>query len=87
MLAKEFGFFSGDAIVVENRVELDGIVITASRSAPDIGRQEPFMKITVSGNGEAASLLMEEGGFALGSKKNFSEDVTRWVNGDLTCSK
>jgi hypothetical protein len=85
--AKEYGFFSGDAIIVENKVELDGIVITASRSAPDIGRQEPFMRITVSSQAEAANVRVEEGGFALASKNNFSQDVTRWINGDSTCSK
>ena len=85
--AKEFGFFSGDGIVVENRVELDGVVITARRSAPDLGAQEPFMRVTVSEGAGGADVQMEEGDYALASKKNFSADVSRWIQGDQTCSK
>ncbi len=75
----------GDAIVVENKIELRGAVITARRSASDIGYQEPFMIVIVNDKSGTSKVEVQEGDYALGMRKEFTPDVNRWINGDSTC--
>ncbi len=82
--AKDYSLFD-DAIVVENKIELRGAVITARRSAPDVGYLEPFIIVIVSDQSGSTEVEVQEGDYALSMRKNFTVDVDRWVKGDLTC--
>ena len=76
-----------DKVIVENKVENGVTVITARRSASDIGYQEPFIRILVSETGNGTSVNVEEDDYAMGAYENLTQDVKRWSSGVLTCSK
>jgi hypothetical protein len=84
--SKEFSLFQ-DKVVVENKVSIDGTLITARRSAPDIGYQEPFIRVLVSESETGTDVKVEEGDYAMGSYENLTQDVKRWSKGDLTCNE
>jgi hypothetical protein len=84
--SKEFSLFQ-DKVVVENKVGIDGTLITARRSAPDIGYQEPFIRVLVTESETGTDVKVEEGDYAMGSYENLTQDVKRWSDGDLTCNE
>ncbi|WP_018984968.1 hypothetical protein [Salinimonas chungwhensis] len=84
--SKDFSLFQ-DRVIVENKVELAGTLITARRAAPDIGYQEPFIRVLVSESDKGAVVTVEEGDYAMGSYEDLTQDVKRWSNGDLTCNE
>ena len=84
--SKDLSLFR-DKVIVENKVKNGVTVITARRAASDIGYQEPFIRILVSGTGNGTSVNVEEGDYAMGAYENLTQDVKRWSSGVLTCSK
>ena len=75
-----------DGVIVENRVEITGIVISATRHAPDVGRLRPFVRVTVKQGANGKSQIeIEEVKFEGLSGDDWAKDVRRWVNGDQRC--
>lgn len=81
--AKEFSF-NQDAIRVVNR----GYMLFVNRWAPDLGSDAvaPFFQLRVMGNDTESTVIMSEGELGLFlPMRSFSDDVKRWLSGDLAC--
>lgn len=82
----------GDGIRIDSRMSLNNTaLISAARWAHDIGEQDDFFMIEViEDTSESSTILVKEGDFAChltGScfQLGFTNDVKRWMSGDLSC--
>ena len=79
--SRNFTLFQ-DQVIVENFVQLEGIVIKAHRYAPDIGNVPEHIKIIVSdsnGGSNVQILESENGGY------NQTSEVKSWLAGSNSC--
>ena len=74
---------TANGITVSNRIELDGIVITAwYMQYPDIN-PFPVAIITVSDSPGGSSIRVSEARMG----NDLTSDIARWLKGDSTCHK
>ena len=83
-----------DGITIDARMSLhDSALISAARSASDIGIQDEFLNVEVIREPDGTStVIISEGDYACGlngscSSLGLNADVVRWLDGDLTCGK
>ena len=81
-----FVYIKGADTIHMERTDYDGrIKLEASRVPVEGAKHDPFLVVNITSTKRGSMVEVREGDFNLGTELNLSDDINRWLSGDLRC--